>query len=191
VTHITISGADHMPTPRRVTTTVLALCLGAATLGTTCGDLLRREPRRSQPALVEQTMGRTRITVRYNRPVARGRALFGGIVKYGEVWDPGADEATTIEVDRDVRFGGRPLAKGRYSVWAIPRPDEWTLILSSASDVPHVPYPEGRDALRIPVRVEQAPYMESLGFYFPVADSARAELALHWGTTRITVPITP
>jgi hypothetical protein len=178
-----------MTRSRRVTTTLGALSLSATLLGAACGGVFRRESRRSQPALVEQTMGRTHIRVRYNRPVARGRALFGGIVKYGEVWDPGADEATTIDVDRDVLFGGRPLAKGRYSVWAIPRPDEWTLILSRASNVPHVPYPEGQDALRIPVRVEQAPHMESLGFYFPAADSAQAQLALHWGTTRLTVPI--
>jgi hypothetical protein len=178
-----------MSTSRPLLTSLATLVACAVMLGAACGDVFRRAPRLSQPALVEQTMGRTRITVRYNRPVARGRQLFGGIVKFGEAWDPGADEATTIDVDRDVTFGGRLLRKGRYSVWAIPRPDEWTLILSSASNVPHVPYPEGHDALRIPVRVEQAPHMESLGFYFPLADSAQALLALHWGTTRITVPI--
>jgi hypothetical protein len=166
-------------------TTIAALSL----LAMSCGDVFRREPRKSQPAVVAQAMGRTQMTVRYNRPSARGRTLFGGIVKYGDVWDPGADEATTFEVGRDVTFGGQPLAAGRYSVWAIPQPEMWTLILSTAANVPHVPYPQGKDALRIDVRPEVAPHMESLAFYFPSADSSSATLALHWGETRITVPI--
>jgi hypothetical protein len=174
---------------RRTLVIPVTLLMLAPLLAASCGDLFRREPRKSQPALVEQWMGRTELTVRYNRPVARGRMLIGGIVKYGEVWDPGADEATTLETSRDILFGGMPLAAGRYSVWAIPRPDRWTLILSTAANVPHVPYPEGKDALRLDVSPESAPHMESLGFYFPAADSASAVLALHWGETRITVPI--
>ena len=181
----TIGRAPHA---RAAAVTILASAIVLA--GVACSDLLRREPRKSQPALVEQSMGRTRITVRYNRPVARGRILFGGIVKYGEVWDPGADEATTLEVSRDVLFGGEPLAAGRYSVWAIPEAHRWTIILSTADRVPHVPYPEGHDALRLVVRPDSAPHMEALGFTFPVADSMHTDLALQWGTTRVTIPIT-
>jgi hypothetical protein len=146
-------------------------------------------PRKSQPALVMQQMGDTKLTVTYNRPVARGRVLFGGIVPFGRAWDPGADEATTLAVSRDVRFGGQPLSAGTYSVWAIPDSTTWTLILSTASRVPHTPYPEGRDALRVVVAPARAPHMEALAFYFPVADSAHALLALHWGETRVEVPV--
>ena len=91
--------------PRRMLVIPVTIFALAPLLGASCGDLFRRQPRKSQPALVEQRMGRTEITVRYNRPVARGRTLFGGIVKYGEVWDRGADEATTIQVSGDVLFG--------------------------------------------------------------------------------------
>lgn len=80
----------------------------------------------------------------YNRAVARGRELFGALVPYGEVWDPGADEATRIELSHRVTITGQPLPAGRYSIWTIPDPDEWTLIFSRASKVEHIPYPEGR-----------------------------------------------
>ncbi len=156
-----------------------------------CTRSPRSSARKSEPALVMQMMGDARITVRYNRPVARGRVLFGGIVPYGQTWDPGADEATTITVDRPVTFGGAPLAAGSYSVWAIPQPGEWTLILSTKANVYHTPYPERHDALRVHVAPHTAPHMEALAFYFPEADAAHALLALHWGETRIDVPIVP
>lgn len=165
---------------------LLAIVLSSAL---SCDRLPGRAPRKSQPATVTQTIGRTKVTVTYNRPSARGRALFGSLVPFGQPWDPGADEATTIAVSRDVRFGGRPLPEGRYSVWVVPQPAEWTFILSTAADVPHTPYPEGRDALRLQLRPTRGPYMEALGFYFPVADSTHALLALHWGETIVEVPI--
>jgi Protein of unknown function (DUF2911) len=149
-----------------------------------------REPRKSQPAYVVQHLGSTTIAIRYNRPSARGRALFGGIVPYGAAWDPGADEATTFATDRRITFAGQTLAAGTYSVWAIPGPDNWTLILSHKWHVFHIPYPAGHDALRVNVAPTTGPFEETLAFDFPVAESDHAILALRWGTTVIQVPIT-
>jgi hypothetical protein len=144
--------------------------------------------RRSQPARVVQRMGSTEVTVVYNRPAARGRELFGALVPWDSIWNPGADEATRIELDEDDLIDGQHLAIGRYSVWAVPRPEEWTLILSRAWDVQHRPFPAGEDALRLRVRPRGGSHMESLAFYFPVADADSAVLVLHWGET--VVPIT-
>lgn len=148
-----------------------------------------REPRKSQPASVMQRLGETTITVRYNRPSARGRVLFGGIVPYGAVWDPGADEATTFATDHTIEFDGRLLRGGTYSVWVIPRPDTWTVILSNKSNTFHIPYPAGHDALRVDVVPLSGPFEETLAFDFPVADSDRAVMSMHWGTTVIVIPI--
>jgi hypothetical protein len=143
----------------------------------------------SQPALVTQYVGATEITVRFNRPTARGRELFGALVKYGEVWHPGADEASTIRFSRDVTFGGSLVRAGTYSIWTIPTPAEWTFILSSAAPVFHRPYPEGRDVLRIQVTPKRAAHMESMAYYFPFADRTKTALVLHWGDVMIEVPI--
>lgn len=148
-----------------------------------------REPRKSQPASVTQIIGVTRLEIRYNRPSARERALFGGIVPYGQVWDPGADEATTFATSGPVTLGGQPLPEGTYSVWAIPDSSEWTVILSKASHVFHIPYPEGRDALRFRVKPAVGPYVETLLFSFPQADATHALLVLQWGTTTIEIPV--
>jgi len=147
------------------------------------------EPRKSQPAYVVQQLGSTTVAIRYNRPSARGRVLFGGIVPYGATWCPGADEATTFATSRPITFAGQSLAAGMYSVWAIPGQDNWTLILSHTAHTFHIPYPTGHDALRVSVSPMTGPFEETLAFEFPMADADHAILALHWGTTIIQIPI--
>ena len=141
----------------------------------------------SQHGEVAQRVAGTTITVVYNRPVARGRELFGELVPWGRVWCPGADEATTIAVTTDVKVNGQTLPAGTYSVWAEPQPVVWTVIFSKSAQVWHTKYPAGEDALRIKVTPRAGSHMETLAFYFPVVDGKKAELVLHWGT--VVVPL--
>lgn len=156
-----------------------------------CGGLPDGSERKSQPAVLRQRMGRAEIAVVYNRPAARGRELFGGIVPYGEVWNPGADEATRIELSQPVRVDGQALPAGKYSIWAIPGPEEWTLVFSREYDVPHTPYPPGEDALRLRVRPREGAYVESLEFALPTATADSARLELHWGSTVVPLHLQP
>lgn len=145
--------------------------------------------RKSQAAGVSQRVANTEITVTYSRPVARGRELFGGIVPYGVVWNPGADQATAIAFSRDVRVNDQALPAGKYSVWVIPRVDRWTVILSRAADVYHTPYPgEAQDALRLDIPPQQGRQTEVLTFEFSRVEGKDAVLDLRWGT--VVVPIT-
>lgn len=145
----------------------------------------------SQRGSVFQRVGRTDITVTYNRPVARGRTLFGGVVRWGRVWNPGADSATTVAFSRDVRVQDQPLPAGRYSLWVIAdSTTPWTVIFSRAADVFHTPYPgEERDALRVTAMPERGSHMEVLAFYFPVVAPGSAVLRLHWGETVLPLVI--
>jgi hypothetical protein len=143
----------------------------------------------SQRGAVSQMVGGTRIEIRYSRPVARGRELFGKLVPWGKVWCPGADTATTISFSTPVVVSGQSLAAGTYSLWAIPQPDVWTVIFSRAQPVFHVPYPEGRDALRVRVPALRGAPMETLAFYFPVVEGKGATLYLHWGTTIVPLDL--
>jgi hypothetical protein len=145
---------------------------------------------KSQAGAVSQRIANTEITVTYSRPVARGRTLFGKLVPYEQVWNPGADQATAISVTRDVEVNGQTLTAGKYSIWAIPRPENWTLIFSKAADVYHTPYPgEDQDALRLDVKPEPGPHMETLSFYFPLVEGKEALMRLHWGETVVPLSI--
>jgi len=145
----------------------------------------------SQRGTVTQNVAFTEISVSYGRPVARGRELFGALVPWDNVWHPGADSATRVRFSRDAILEGKPLSAGEYSVWLIPRERApWTLILSRAAHVFHLPYPGTRnDVLRIEVTPEQVSHMESFAIYFPMVLRDDAVMRLHWGTTAVPIRI--
>ena len=137
---------------------------------------------------VSQRVDSTTFTVEYYRPSARGRTIFGGIVRWGQVWTPGANWATTLEVDRDIRIEGQPLPRGKYSVWMMPalKPDSWTVILNRAARRFHVIRPDpAEDQLRFKVAADSAPHLEMLSFSFPVVTRTGATLAFHWAGTLV------
>jgi hypothetical protein len=139
-----------------------------------------------------QRFGAARVSVRYNRPSLRGRALFGGIVPWDSVWCPGADEGTRLVTNRPLKLAGATLPKGAYTLWMIPRRSgPWTLIFSKRSHAYHTPYPgAGHDALRIPVTPQPAAPVEALEFAFPSATPQGGELELRWGSTAVPIPFT-
>jgi hypothetical protein len=164
---------------------VPCLVVAAVLAGFPTAPVLAQRP--SQHGSVSQRIGNTVVTIEYNRPVARGRDLFGALVPYGKIWHPGADEASHITVSTDVKVNGQPLAAGTYSLWTEPNPGQWTFIFSRAHPVYHTPYPEGQDVLRVPVTPRTGQHMETMAFYFPIVEGKRAELALHWGVVIVSL----
>src|SRR5215210_2761843 len=151
--------------------------------------------RASEHFTLTQRVSSTTITLEGDRPVARGRTLFGdgAVVKWGEVWTPGANWATTIEVDRDVKIDGQPLPKGKYSIWLTPQKDPapWTLSFSRAARQFHTRHPAtSNEQLHVSVKPEQVGmHMETLAWYLPVVTPDGATLRMHWGSTAVSVQV--
>jgi len=145
----------------------------------------------SQRGSVSQNVAYTTISIVYGRPVARGRALFGALVPWDQIWHPGADSATRITFNHDIIVEGKPLHAGEYTLWLIPRETApWTLIFSRAAHVFHKPYPGERfEVLRVDVKPEQVSHVESFTIYFPMVLRDEAVMQLHWGTTAVPVHI--
>ena len=145
----------------------------------------------SQRGCVSQNVAYTTISIAYGRPVARGRALFGSLVPWDQIWHPGADSATRITFDHDILVEGKPLRAGEYTLWLIPRETQpWTLIFSRAAHVFHKPYPgEQYEVLRVDVKPEQVSHVESFTIYFPSVLRDEAVMRLHWGTTAVSIHI--
>jgi hypothetical protein len=165
-----------------------AAIAGLLLLGT-AGPMIGQPIRRSQLATLSQMVGPTRIKIVYRRPVARGRELFGALVRYGRVWSPSADTAAVFSTTTALDVEGARLAAGRYSIWAIPDREAWTIIFSSAQPVFHLRYNQDRDVLRVRVQPRAGDLMETLAFYFPMVDGDSASLVLHWGRTVVPVKI--
>ncbi|HEX5436459.1 MAG TPA: DUF2911 domain-containing protein [Gemmatimonadaceae bacterium] len=145
----------------------------------------------SEHGMVQQRVDGTTITIQYYRPQRRGRThLIGGVVRWGRMWTPGANWATTIEVSRDVRMEGHTLPKGKYSIWMIPQPSQWTVILSSAWKRFHVQGPDSTArAVRFTVTPQTAPMLDVLTFTFPAIERDATTLLLRWGTTAVPLHI--
>lgn len=147
--------------------------------------------RASEHGTVSQKVDGTTISIEYDRPVARGRDLFGKLVRWNQTWTPGANNATTIEVDKDVRINGGVLRKGKYSVWIIPRETEaWTVFFHRNARLFHTQRPTQADEqLHIDVTPEQGAHMETLAWYFPVVGPEATTLRMHWGATIVPMNI--
>ncbi len=74
--------------------------------------------------------GPSRITIDYGQPHARGREILGGLVPYGEVWRLGANWATRLTLDFDVRIGELDVPRGEYTLFMLPREHGGELIVS-------------------------------------------------------------
>ena len=117
-------------------TTIAAAVLSVA-IATGMPASAQDGPKPSQLGSVTQQVNQTTLTIRYSRPVARGRALFGELVPWGRIWTPGANDATTLTTSTEVRFNGQKLAAGTYTVWSEPQSDRWSIIFNSAHPVFH------------------------------------------------------
>ncbi len=131
------------------------------------------------------------IHIDYSSPRMRGRKIFGGLVPYDEPWRVGANEATTFVIDTDVDLGGKAVPRASYTLFAIPNPNSWTLIISKDTGEWGVPYPgEQDDFARVPMKVSklEAP-LENFTIAFD-ATGRTCTLRLEWETTRASVNIT-
>ena len=145
--------------------------------------------RGSEAAVVSQTIDGTVLTIEYSRPRAAGRVLFGELVPYGKPWT-GANWATTLELNRVVRLNGTEVRAGTYSVWWIPQPEKWTLLLDPNAKLFHNQKPAASpDQIRIEVEPLQGSHVELLTWSFPAVNGDAATLQMQWGTTALPVPV--
>jgi len=70
----------------------------------------------------------------YSRPHLQGRELFRDILKYGERWRLGANEATELHLYQAATINGKKIKPGRYVLNCIPYPDKWAIILNTNID---------------------------------------------------------
>ena len=80
---------------------------------------------------IDATIQNSKISITYGRPYKRGRTIFGGIVPYDSLWRTGANGPTTITLGNDIKIRKTLVPKGVYSIYTIPKPNEWILIFNT------------------------------------------------------------
>ncbi len=133
------------------------------------------------------------VTVEYSSPRVRGRKVFGGLVPYGDVWILGANEATSFVPATDVAVGGKHVPAGRYSLFAIPAPDAWTLVVNKTTpeEIGRMSrYPgEGSDLVRVPMTASTVPSkVENFTISF-MPNGRSCAMHVDWDMTRASVTV--
>jgi len=126
----------------------------------------------------------------YSRPQKNGRVVFGELVEYGKVWRMGANEATEIDLYKDVKVGGKKLKKGRYTLYALVNENQWTIIFNSETDTwGAFKYDPKKDVLRVDVPVQKSPeQVEAMVIQFE-KDGAGFNMVVAWDEILVKLPM--
>jgi hypothetical protein len=127
----------------------------------------------------------------YSRPQTNNRTIFGDLIEYGKVWRLGANEATEVEFFKDVKIGGKKVVKGRYTMYALINPEQWTMILNKETDTwGSFKYDEKKDAVRMNVPVQKLPQtIDAFSLFFDKASADSVNLVVEWDTVKVALPI--
>jgi hypothetical protein len=156
-----------------------------------CPVAASAQVRASERGSVSQTIDGTVITLDYARPQVRGRSpIFGGFVKWKEVWTPGANYATTLEVNRPIQLDGHSIRPGKYSMWLVVGQDDWTMVLDPHARLYHTEPPDSSvDQVRFAIQPAEGPFTEVLTFAWPEVRPTGGTLQLRWGTTEFDMRV--
>lgn len=147
-------------------------------------------PPASPPASATRTVGTCKITVEYASPAARGRAIFGGLVPFDQVWRTGANAATTIEISGAAKIGGKEVPAGKYGLFTIPGKDQWTIILNNKpKQWGSYEYKESQDLARVEVKPTANEHVECLDIRLSPKSRTTVHLEILWEKTKVAVPI--
>jgi hypothetical protein len=134
----------------------------------------------------EQKVGLTDITLEYSRPGMRGRAIFGDLVPFGEVWRTGANANTKITFSTNVTVEGTKVKKGTYAIYTKPNKDSWEVMLYADASNWGKPrkWDDTKVAATITAKVYEVPMkIETFTITFDDLTNSSAMLGMMWENT--------
>ena len=127
------------------------------------------------------------VSVNYGRPSMRGRKIMGGLVPWDAVWRTGANEATHFKTNFDMMIGGVPLPRGTYTLWTLPSPAGWKIILNKQTGQWGTKYDERLDYARFDAHLEQLPApVETLTVALEATGRTSGIVKLMWERTLVS-----
>ena len=167
--------------------TILALAVILSSFGSQAQVLT---PQPSPKCTLNQMVGLTDVEIEYSRPATKGRNIFGDLVPFGKVWRTGANSNTTISFSEDVVIDGKPLKKGKYALFTLPKVESWEVIFYSKTD--NWGNPEVWNEADVALRASVVPEMlnrniESLTIDISNLDNNFAYLNIAWEKTLVSL----
>jgi len=124
----------------------------------------------------------------YSRPHLQGRTLFHDLLKYGEPWRLGANESTELDLYTEAFIQDKKIKAGRYVLYCIPQPGNWTIIINSNIDSWGLQPDSTKDIARFIIPVKQT--VNHLEYYTMIFEktSAGADLLMAWDNLEARLP---
>jgi hypothetical protein len=134
-------------------------------------------------------VGNANLWLDYSRPAMRGRPVWGQLVPWNAVWRLGANDATHFATDRAVDLGNLTLQPGTYTLFLLPAPDRWTLVVNRATGMSGLDHDPAQDVGRIEMTREQIDRpVEQFTIQVEPAENG-LRLSIAWDRTRAFVPL--
>ena len=148
-------------------------------------------PAPSPTQIIKQDFGVGNIEVKYSRPSAKGRKVFGELVPYNKLWRTGANSATVIRFSEPVEINGKKIDTGSYALYSIPNVDYWDVILNKGITNSGINgYTEADDVARFKIEAMRSnKKMEMFTMQFDNVKPESCDLNIIWEKTMITIPI--
>jgi hypothetical protein len=131
------------------------------------------------------------IDLRYNSPQMRGRKVMGELVPWNQVWRTGANPATTLITSVPLKFGDLLVPAGTHTIYTLPNPDKWLLIINKQTGQWGTVYNQNQDLGRTPMMKKSlsAP-QEGMSISFENTTANSTEMHVRWETTDVYVKVT-
>jgi len=154
-------------------------------------SLQAQQPAASPRDSVKTTIAGAALKVDYGRPSKRGREIFGGLEKWGNVWRTGANQATHFTTSKTLKFGAATVPAGTYTVYTLlDQGGKWQLIINKQTGQWGTAYDAKQDLVRIPMTVSQTPAVVEQMQITVTAGAAGGELAVLWDRTKAVATFT-
>jgi hypothetical protein len=148
-------------------------------------------PQPSPLQTIKQEFGLGSIEVKYSRPAAKGRKVFGDLVPMNQLWRTGANGATIVRFTDAVEINGKKVDTGSYALYTIPGNESWEIILNKGISNWGVDgYKATDDVLRFkvtPTKVKNK--LESFTIQIADIKPETCELQIMWEKTAVAIPI--
>jgi hypothetical protein len=134
----------------------------------------------------------TKIKVTYSRPLAKGRKVFGELVKYNEPWRLGANETTEVTFYSSVKIGENILFAGTYALYCVPEKDTWSLKIHPTINgwgVYNFDFSKELASVNAPVSTSSET-IEALSIVMYKAENGTVLLKVGWDKSFVEFPIT-
>jgi hypothetical protein len=165
--------------------TIALLFTAFALLTAATGNRRVTQNKQSPPADTSMKVGGKDVTIEYNAPSARGRKVEGGLIPYGQVWRLGADSATTLTTDTDLKIGNLSVPKGVYTLYIAATEGGWNLVVNKQKGQWGTEYNEAQDLGRVPLKLTKLSQpVETLKITMN-----NGMLDIEWGSTKASVAV--